>query len=310
MKKISIIIPVYNNQDSLLELISRINLVEKEIIINQIKFEIIVVNDSSSDNSLDVIRNIKKKIRNDLVIINFSKNYGPNLAAKTGFKYSTGDAHTVLVADLQDPPETLIELINRWLKGEKIIIAERNSRDDPVISAFFSKVFYFFLRILVNKNYPKNGFDLFLIDKKITEYFKNSDKDIYFPIHLMSLGFSYSVVKYHRQKRQAGKSQWSFLKKINATLEIFLVYSSFRISKLILYLGLLIFIAGFLYSIVLLYLAIFHGYRTGGFVTLFLYITVFFGIFISLMGIISMQIYRVLDRASKTDETIIDFIEK
>ena len=65
MKKISIIIPVYNNQDSLLELISRINLVEKKIIINQIKFEIIVVNDSSLDNSLDVIRDIKKKIRND-----------------------------------------------------------------------------------------------------------------------------------------------------------------------------------------------------------------------------------------------------
>jgi glycosyltransferase involved in cell wall biosynthesis len=308
MKKISIIIPVYNNQDSLSELVNRINLVEKKL--KEIVFEIIIVNDASTDGSLDVIRNIKKKIRNDIIIINLNKNYGSNLTAKTGFKYSTGDAHTVLVADLQDPPELLIELIDKWLKGEKIVIAERNSRDDPVISTFFSKVFYFFLRLLVNKNYPKNGFDLFLIDKKITEYFKNSDKDVYFPIHLMSLGFSYSVVKYHRQKRQAGKSQWSFLKKINATLEIFLVYSSFRISKLILYLGLLIFIAGLLYSIVLLYLAIFHGYRTGGFVTLFLYITVFFGIFISLMGIISMQIYRVLDRASKTEETIIDFIEK
>ena len=232
MKKISIVIPVYNNEGSLLELINRINSVEKKI--KKIIFEIIIVNDASLDNSLNVIRDIKKKIRNDLVIINFCKNYGPNLAAKTGFKYSTGDAHTVLVADLQDPPELLIELIGKWLKGEKIVIAERNSRNDPVISAFFSKVFYFFLRLLVNKNYPKNGFDLFLIDKKITEHFKNSDKDIYFPIHLMSLGFSYSVVKYHRQKRQAGKSQWSFLKKINATLEIFLVYSSFRISKLIL----------------------------------------------------------------------------
>ena len=308
MKKISIIIPVYNNQDSLLELINRISLVEKKL--KEIVFEIIIVNDSSTDESLDVIKELKKNVRKDIIIINLNKNYGSNLAAKTGFKYSTGDAHTVLVADLQDPPEILIELIDKWLKEEKIIIAERISRDDPIISVFFSKVFYFFLRLFVNKNYPKNGFDLFLIDKKITEHFKNSDKDIYFPIHLMSLGFSYSVVKYHRQKRQAGKSQWSFLKKINATFEIFLVYSSLRISKLILYLGLLIFIAGLLYSIVLFYLAIFHEYRTGGFVTLFLYITVFFGIFISLMGIVSMQIYRVLDRISKTEETSVDFIEK
>jgi len=308
MKKISIIIPVYNNKGSLLELVNRINFVEKKI--KKVIFEIIIVNDASIDNSLDVIRNLKKKIRKDIVIISLSKNYGPNLAAKTGLKYSTGDAHAVLAADLQDPPELLIKLIDKWLKGEKIIIAQRNSRDDPVISVFFSKIFYFFLRLLVNKNYPKNGFDLFLIDKKITEYFKNSDKDIYFPVHLMSLGFFYSVVKYHRQKRQAGKSQWSLLKKINATLEIFLVYSSFRISKLILYLGLLIFIAGLFYSIVLLYLAIFHGYRAGGFVTLFLYITVFFGIFISLIGIVSMQIYRILNRISKTEETNIDFIEK
>jgi len=200
-------------------------------------------------------------------------------------------------------------LIDKWLKGEKIIIAERNSRDDPVISVFFSKVFYFFLRLLVNKNYPKNGFDLFMIDKKITKHFINSDRDIYFPIHLMSLGFSYSVVKYHRLKRQAGKSQWSFLKKINASFEILLAYSSFRISKLILYLGLIIFISSSIYSIVLLYFTIFQGYKAGGFVTLFLYITVFFGMFISLIGILSMQMYKILNRISKTEEAIIDFIE-
>jgi dolichol-phosphate mannosyltransferase len=226
-----------------------------------------------------------------------------------GLKYSTGDAHTVLAADLQDPPELLIELIDKWLKGEKIIIAERNSRDDPVISVFFSKVFYFFLRLFVNKNYPKNGFDLFMIDKKITEHFKNSDRDIYFPIHLISLGWPYSVIKYHRQKREAGKSQWSFQKKINASFDILLAYSSFRISKLILYLGLIIFISSIIYSIVLLYSSIFQGYRADGFVTLFLYITVFFGMFISLIGILSMQMYKILNRISKTEEAIIDFIE-
>jgi SAM-dependent methyltransferase len=85
-----------------------------------------------------------------------------------------------------------------------------------------------------------------------------------------------------------------------------LVYSSNRISKLILYLGLLIFMAGFLYSIVLLYLQFFYVYRVSGFLTLFLYITVFFGIFISLMGIISMQVSRVLDKVNKTQETNVD----
>jgi hypothetical protein len=92
-------------------------------------------------------------------------------------------------------------------------------------------------------------------------------------------------------------------------LKKLLAYSSFRISKLILYLGLIIFISSSIYSIVLLYFTIFQGYKAGGFVTLFLYITVFFGMFISLIGILSMQMYKILNRISKTEEAIIDFIE-
>jgi membrane protein implicated in regulation of membrane protease activity len=101
-----------------------------------------------------------------------------------------------------------------------------------------------------------------------------------------------------------------FFKKINLGFEILLNYLTFRILKLSLYLGLVIFIASIIYLVVLLYFTIFQGYKAGGFVTLFLYITVFFGIFISLIGIVSMQIYRVLDRISRTEETNVDFIEK
>ena len=303
-KKLSIIIPVFNNQYSLLELIKRLNNVEKKL--EEINFEIICVNDCSQDKSLDELKKIKKEIRNDLKIFSLNKNYGSNLASKTGLKFSTGDAHTILAADLQEPPEIIEELVHEWNKGSKMIIAQKKSRKDPVVTLFFSKIFYFFFKLLINKNYPKNGLDLFLIDKEITRYIIESDKDIFIPIHLFDLGFTYAVVKYNREARRHGVSQWSFKKKLKVFFDIFSIYSS-TISKVIILIGFSILIFAIIYSIVLLYLSIFNGYTANGFVTLFVYITALFGIVISLIEIISNQVFRILNRLSKNPETILDF---
>ena len=303
-KKLSIIIPVYNNQESLQELIKRLNNVEKKI--KKINFEIICVNDCSQDNSLDELKKIKKKIRNDLKIFSLNKNYGSNLASKTGLKFSTGDAHTLLSADLQEPPEIIEELIKEWNKGSKMVIAQKKSRKDPIFTIFFSRIFYFFFKLLINKNYPKNGLDLFLIDKEISHYIIDSDKDIFIPIHLFDLGFAYTVVQYDRQQRKYGVSQWSFKKKLKVFIDIFSIYSS-NISKVIILIGSFILLFAIFYSSVLLYLSIFNEYTANGFVTLFVYITALFGIVISLLGIISNQVFRILNRLSKNPETILDF---
>ena len=142
-KKLSIIIPVFNNQGSLDLLLRKLKKILNKYskIIN---FETIAVNDGSTDGSLSELKNIKKKFFKDLKIINHLKNYGSNLAMKTGFKNSTGDAHTVLTADLQEPPYIIEKFLKMWIKKNNFIIAERSSRDDPLISIFFSKVFYFF----------------------------------------------------------------------------------------------------------------------------------------------------------------------
>lgn len=307
-KKISIIVPVYNNKESLEPLLDKILLEEKKLK-KKIDFEIIFVNDGSKDKSLDELIRLKNEKKDNIIIINLNKNYGSNLAAKTGLKFSSGDAHTILSADLQESPALITEMAEKWLLGDKMIIAERNSRKDPYFKIILANMFYFLFRLLVNKEYPKNGFDLFLIDKKITKYLNNSDRDLYMPIHLIDLGFSYSIIKYDRQKRYSGKSQWTLKKSLNATLQIFSIYSSTLISKAILIFGFFIFFVGVIYSMVLGYLALFEGYKANGFVTLFLYITIFFGISISLLGIVVNQIFLILNRVSKSDETIYEIIE-
>lgn len=303
MKTLSIIIPVFNNEKTLKELYNRLIKVEQNLK-HKILFEIIFVNDGSIDNSLDELKHIK--IKNKKVkIINLVKNYGSNLASKTGIKYSKGDGHIILAADLQEEPELIYELAEHWFQGKKMIIAERSTRKDPLLSILFAKIFYFFLRLLVNKNYPKNGFDLFLIDRSITKHIINSDRDIYIPIYLFNLGFPFHKINYDRKIRLVGKSQWTFSKKFQAFLKIF-SDNSYSISKIIFIFGILIILIAIIYSSILLYLSLFQGYRTGGFIIIFLYLTSMFGIVITMIGIISNQIFRILDRLSVKEETIVD----
>jgi dolichol-phosphate mannosyltransferase len=301
-KKLSIIIPVFNNQGSLDLLLRKLKKILNKYskIIN---FETIAVNDGSTDGSLSELKNIKKKFFKDLKIINHLRNYGSNLAMKTGFKNSTGDAHTVLTADLQEPPYIIEKFLKMWIKKNNFIIAERSSRDDPLISIFFSQVFYFFFRLIVNKNYPKNGFDIFLITKDITNLVIKSRDDVYVPIFLMELGYKYNSVKFNREKRFHGKSQWTFKKKILEAFQIFLTYKP-TISRLVTSVGIVLFLIGTIYSAYLIYLAVFINYRASGFVTLFTYVTIFFGFIIILLGVLSEQVFKIMS-AQKNFDTVI-----
>lgn len=302
-KKLSIIIPVYNNQETLEKLLSELKKILNKYP-KKLNFETIVVNDGSTDESLKELIKIKKKFYKKLRIINLLKNYGSNLAIKVGFKNSSGHAHTILTADLQEPPSIIEKFINLWLKGNNFIIAERSSRNDPFVSKIFSKIFYFFFHLIVNKNYPKNGFDIFLINKNITNLVIQSRDDIYVPIFLMELGYDYNTIKFDRKKRMYGKSQWTFKKKFLQAVQIFLNYKP-TISRLITLIGLIVFLCGLLYSLYLIYLGITLDYRASGFVTLFSYNTIFFGFITILLGLLSEQVFKIISVKSNSDTVII-----
>ena len=212
MRKITILIPVFQNQSSLNKLFNRIH---KTILKNKTyKYEIIFINDGSTDNSLFELLKLKSDFK-FIKIISLEKNYGVNSAIKAGLKYCNGDLLTIIAADLQDPPELLTQMIDLHDKKQTPIICLREDREDPVVSKFFTKIYYFLIRLLINKNFPKGGFDLFLVEKKFFKIIENCPKSSHLSIELFNHFKAYQTIQYSRAKRDAGKSAWTFKKKLN-----------------------------------------------------------------------------------------------
>jgi polyisoprenyl-phosphate glycosyltransferase len=305
--KISILIPVFNNAESLEELTDRIFKVLDQM--KDVNFELIFVDDGSSDSSYNVLRSIKKKIyigNLNINLIKLQKNYGANEAAKAGLSYCTGDAVIILPADLQGPPELIKELVNKWSNSFiKLILCIRKTRNDTYFKIFTAKISYFLIRILINNDYPKNGFDIFIADRKIYTILKNSPKFTHIPFLLFSLGFEYKELLFDRVERKKGKSSWSIVKMLNLVISIF-VLNSFKLVRLITLIGLVITILSTVYSLVVLYNVFLNGLESNGFATIVIFLSFFGGITVLILGIITEQLIRLIKRSDGSPESIVE----
>lgn len=304
--KISILIPVFNNAESLEELTNRIFKVLDQM--KDVNFELIFVDDGSRDSSYNVLKTIKKNYIENLNInlIKLQKNYGANEAAKAGLSYCTGDAVIILPADLQGPPELIKELVNEWSNSFiKLIICIRKTRNDSYFKIFTAKISYFLIRRLIDKNYPKNGFDIFIADKKIYTILKNSPKFTHIPFLLFSLGFEYKELLFERSKRKKGKSSWSLDKMLDLFISIF-VLNSFKLIRLVTLIGLIITISSIVYSLVVFYQVVLNGLETNGFATIVILLSFFGGIIVLILGVITEQLIRLIKRSDGNPETIVE----
>ena len=162
--------------------------------------------------SLSLLLKFKEK-RPETKVVKLTRNFGATKCTKAGLSFVTGDAFVILAADLQDPPELILDMSERWLSGAKFIICERNSRDDPLFSKILANIYYKLIRMLVIKDYPKGGFDLALMDKALLPYFLNSSKSAVPSLLGFWLGFHPEVVRYHRELRQYGNQMDIFQKQ-------------------------------------------------------------------------------------------------
>lgn len=306
MKTLSIIVPVYYNDGSLLLLFDKILELENIILSLEINLELIFVDDGSGDNSLNVLLEIKGK-RPATKIIKLTKNFGVVNATKTALKFVTGDCFTVLAADLQDPPELIVEMVKKWKDGSKFIICERISRDDPLLSRLFSAIYYKILNKLVLKDYPKGGYDMALMDKVFLSPLINSSKSLYTPLLAYWLGYAPEVLHYHRKERKHGKSRWTFAKKFNAFLDVMLGFSVTPI-RFISAIGLVVSSFSFLYGAFVVINTLLGNYEVKGFASLVALITFLLGLIIIMLGVIGEYLWRVFAEVNRRPEAVIDEI--
>jgi dolichol-phosphate mannosyltransferase len=306
MKKISIVIPVYFNAASLPTLFAELDRLAKGLAKIKLELELIFVDDGSKDSSLELLLGYKKG-RKGVKVIKLTRNFGAVHASKTGIRYVSGDAFGILAADLQDPPPLVLEMAQRWKKGAKFVICERISREDPPMSKFFSRLFYFFLRLLVIRNYPVGGYDIALMDRSLLDPIIHSAKSVFTPLLAYWLGYEPEVIQYHRPARLHGKSGWTFAKKFNAFLDVMLGFSITPI-RAISAVGSVVSVVSFGYGMVVTLGAVLGRIPVQGFATIVALITFLLGLIILMLGIIGEYLWRIFDETNRRPEVVIEAV--
>jgi len=218
MKKISIVIPAYNEEESLPFLFERINtLIEK---IPNYEFEILFVNDGSKDKTLQIIKE-QRKIDSKISYVDFSRNFGKEIAMKAGLDYATGDAVIFMDADLQDPPELILEFIKYWEQGYDDVYAKRKSRKgETFLKKFTSKMYYKVLQKLAGMEIQKDTGDFRLLDRRCVNALKKLKESQRCTKSMFSwIGYKKKEVLYDRDPRVAGKTKWNYKKLIDLAID-------------------------------------------------------------------------------------------
>lgn len=174
MSKLSIIVPVYYNENNLLPLYEDL----KDKVLNKLKdYEIVMVDDGSGDSSWEKMKELQR-IDPQIHLIKLSRNFGSHAAILAGLARASGDCAVIKAADLQEPSEILLEMFEEWKKGNNVVLAVREGREESVFQKAFSNLYYWLVRKLALPNMPRTGFDIFLIDRKVIEVLKLMDEKI------------------------------------------------------------------------------------------------------------------------------------
>lgn len=304
MKKLSLIIPFYCNQENIPFTLPKIYEVIAKLE-KVYKVELIFVDDGSEDKTWDeLLENYNKNY--DHLLIKLSKNFGSHSAILAGINKAGGDFLVMITSDLQDSPELLFKMVKEWENGFDIVIAERVQRGDPFFQKLFSKIYYKLLLKYSNTNMPMGGFDCFLIDKKIYRLLDSmSEKNSSITCQISWVGFKKKIIYYKREKRKTGKSMWTYSKKMKLFIDSFVSFSVFPI-RLIQIFGFLFSFFGFIYLIVIIILKINNYIPFQGIATVIAILLVSSGLVLLSLSIIGEYLWRVLDETRKRPNFIID----
>lgn len=216
-KLISYILPVYNEQASLEEFYTTLS----EVLAKEPNylFELIFINDGSKDSSFQILQALHEK-DDRITVVNFSKNFGHQMAITAGLDIANGDAAIIMDTDLQDPPETSIKLIEKWQEGFQVVYAQRKQRQDGVIKKLTAYMFYRILDRLSEVKIPKDTGDFRLLDQSVIIELRKFRETNRFMRGLTSyIGFSQTAILFERNKRFAGETHYPFGKMLKLAFD-------------------------------------------------------------------------------------------
>jgi glycosyltransferase involved in cell wall biosynthesis len=290
--RISLVIPVFNEQEVIPELFKRL---EQVVLSNAEIFQlsIIFVDDGSTDKSVDIIKQTPTDL--EFKLIQFSRNFGHQAAVMAGITKADGDAVVIMDADLQDPPEVIAEFVKQWQKGFHVVYGKRISRDgESLFKKTSAAMFYRLLHWLTEVDIPLDSGDFRLIDKKVADSLKAmNEKSIFIRGLIAWMGYRQTPIEYHREARFAGKTKYPMKKMIALASDAILAFSE-KPLRLISKIGGAIFLAAIMFSVFVLSAKLFgSGYEAPGWMSIMLAILTLSGFQILCLGVIGSYILRV-----------------
>ena len=217
MKKLSVVIPCYNEQETIAIYLNEMKKIESEL---PLAFEYIFINDGSKDDTLLILREIADRYDN-VNFISFSRNFGKEAALLAGLKATTGDFVTVMDVDLQDPPELLPQMYQKIQEGYDIVGTRRSSRTgEPVIRSFFAKKFYQVINHISDTEMVDGARDFRLMTRQVVAAILELNEVNRFSKGIFSwVGFDTYYISFENRERSAGETSWNFWSLFKYSLE-------------------------------------------------------------------------------------------
>ncbi|MCM1263983.1 MAG: glycosyltransferase family 2 protein [Butyrivibrio sp.] len=301
--KISLVIPVYYNQDNLRPLYKDIQ--DKLYTHTEYEWELVMVNDGSLDDSYKVMQELAaydERIR----IYSLSRNFGSHAAILCGLSKCSGDCAIVKAADLQEPTEMVLEMIESWTRGNNVVLAVRKDREEGAGQTFFANTYYWMVRKAALSSMPKGGFDVYLLDRKVINVLMSLDeKNSALTGQILWSGFRTDKVYYTRLQREIGKSRWTLRKKIRLVADTLFSFSTLPIT-LVSVIGTLSCVGAVVWAVLVLIFKLMGLINVSGWTTLFMFNLFSFGVIMLTLGILGGYLWRTFDASRNRPPYIIE----
>ncbi|QQG50885.1 MAG: glycosyltransferase family 2 protein [Candidatus Saccharibacteria bacterium] len=292
-KKISLLIPAYNEEEALRHLYERLNKLAGETV--DYDFEFLFVNDGSRDKTLEII---KTYAENDhrIAYVNLSRNFGKETAMIAGLDHVTGDATVIIDADLQDPPELIPQMIQLWEQGYDDVYARRTSRKGETwLKKITSKTFYKVLQKSTRIPIQQDTGDFRLLDRRCVDALRQIRESQRYTKGMFSwIGYKKKEITYNRDPRVAGETKWNYFKLVDLAIEgiVSFTTSPLRFST---YTGLVVSFFAFAYMLYLVIRTLFFGTDLAGYPSMMAAILFLGGVQLLSLGVIGEYIGRIFN---------------